>query len=292
MRVLIVGGTRFIGAHVARRLFEQGAEVVVLHRGQSHNPILPAVRHVLDPAAEYPVTSFPREVTATDWDAVIHMVLMGEVDARAAAAAFTGRTGRLVVVSSGDVYRAYGRLTGREPGSPDPTPLTEDAPKRSVLYPWRGREAEHGAFARDYEKILAEQAVSEAAGLPWTILRLPKVYGPEDNAEVGTVYGFASRPDWRWTYGHVDNVAAAITLGATHPRAPGRTYNIGEPHTPTMGERLSRLPRQAQPAPEPPSLDYRQDMVQDTGRIRAELGFREVVDEADAMAALAQAAVA
>ncbi len=285
-RVLIVGGTRFIGAHVARRMFEAGAGVTVFHRGTTDNPILPAVTHIRDASAEYPIADFPEAVRARDWDAVILMVTMGEADARAAVGCFAGRTGRLVLISSGDVYRAYGRLTGQEPGPPDPVPLTEDAPLRSVFYPYRAQAAALGAYARDYEKILAETVVREAA-LPATILRLPKVYGPEDNARLATVYGFASQPRWRWTHGHVENVAAAIALAATHPAAAGRIYNAGEAATPTMGERLARLPPHEGRGDAPP-FDYRQDMVVDTGRIRRELGYADPVDEDAAMRTLAE----
>ena len=116
-------------------------------------------------------------------------------------------------------------------------------------------------------------------------MRLPKVYGPEDNGDLATVYRFAQRPDWRWTHGHVDNVARAIVLAATHPAAPGHIYNVGEPATPTMGERLAALP--PRPAQPPPPFHFEQDMAVDTGRIRAELGFREIVDETEAMRRLA-----
>jgi nucleoside-diphosphate-sugar epimerase len=277
-RVLLIGGTRFIGAHAARRFFESGADVTVFHRGKSQSTILPVnLEHVRDASAEYPITRFPQALTTRGWDVVVHMVAMGEADARAAVDAFAGRAGRLVLISSGDVYRAYGRLTKHEPGEPDPVPLTEDAPLRSALYPYRAFAARMGAYAHDYEKILAEAAVRESA-LPHTILRLPKVYGPEDNADLATVYGFASQPQWRWTHGHVANVAQAIVLGATHPAAAGRIYNVGEALTPTMGERLARLPpREAKGAP--PPFDYRQDMAVDTSRIRAELGYADVVEE-------------
>jgi nucleoside-diphosphate-sugar epimerase len=278
-RILLIGGTRFIGAHAARRFALAGADVTVFHRGKSQNAILPArVEHVRDAAAEYPITRFPQALTARDWDVVVHMVAMGEEDARAAVAAFAGRTGRLVLISSGDVYRAYGRLTGHEPGPPDPVPLTEDAPLRRMLYPYRAHAGQMGAYARDYEKILAEAAV-RAGALSYTILRLPKVYGPEDNADLATVYGFAGQPQWRWTHGHVENVAHAIALSAMHPVAVGRIYNVGEAPTPTMGERLARLPVRAAPAKLPP-FDYRQDMAVDTSRIRTELGYGDVVDEA------------
>ncbi len=289
MRVLIVGGTRFIGAHTARQLTDAGADITVFHRGISENSILPNVRHICDPSAGYPILQFPEAVSATDWDVVIHMVMMGEADGRAVAA-FSGRAGRLVMISSGDVYRAYGRLTRYEPGEPDPVPLGEEAPLRGVLFPYRAQVARLGAYAHDYEKILAERAVRDIASLPSAILRLPKVYGPEDNADLATVYGFAAQPHWRWTHGHVENVAHAIVLAATHEAAPGRIYNVGEAHTPTMGERLAQLPSRAQPSQAPPPFDFRQSMICDTSRIRDELGYRELLNEADAMRVLAASA--
>lgn len=290
MRVLIIGGTRFIGAHTARRLTCAGHDVTVFHRGQTHNPILRAsvVEHLCDPSAEYPIIGFPEIIAKRDWDIVVHMVAMGEADAQAAVQTFAGRTGRFVLISSGDVYRAYGRLTGLEPGEPDAVPLTEDAPLRSVLHPYRAHAKALGAWAHDYEKILAERAAL-AAGLPAVVLRLPKVYGPEDNADLATVFGFMSQPDWRWTHGHVDNVAAAIVLTATHPSAANRIYNVGEAHTSTMGERLARLPPSTSSKP-PPAFDYRQSIFCDTSRIRNELGYIDVIDEAEAMQGLVASA--
>jgi len=289
VKVLVIGGTRFIGAHVVRRLHDLGTDITVFHRGTSTNPILPAVEHVRDPCAAYPITNFPTGLRR-DWDIVIHMVAMGHADAEAAVQTFEGRTKRLVLISSCDVYRAYGRLTRTEPGTPDSVPLREDAPLRTVLYPYRGMEKQLGAFAYDYDKTLVESAVQAARSLGWTILRLPKVYGPEDNGDLATVYGFAAVPDWRWTHAHVDNVAAAIVTAATHPQAGSEIFNVGEQQTPTMGERLARLPRRSAAAPEPPPFDYRQPLVLDTGKIRSALRYAEVIDEKLAMAELARAA--
>ncbi len=283
MRILVVGGTRFIGAHTVRALHATGAEITVLHRGRTDNPVLPPVEHIVDPSARYPIVAFP-DAVKRDFDVVVHMVAMGEADATAAVQAFAGRTGRLVLVSSCDVYRAYGRLTQSEPGEPEPVPLTEDAPLRTSRYPYRGMAAQIGDYADTYEKILAEEAVRGAAGAPdWTILRLPKVYGPEDNADLGTVYGFAAVPDWRWTHAHVENVAAAIATASLHPKARNRIFNIGEETTPTMGERLAVLPKRPGEVPEPPPFDFRQALVLDTSRGRRDLGVADVVDEAAAM---------
>jgi len=257
MRVLIIGGTRFIGAHAARAFHQRGLDVTVFHRGRTENRELPPVQHIRDAAAEYPVTRYPLSITSVDWELVVHMVLMGEADAQAATAAFQGRTGRFVMISSGDVYRAYGRLTRIEPGPPDPVPLSENAPLRHVLYPYKTQAEKVGPMANYYEKMLAERAIQQAGALPATILRLPKVYGQEDNGDLATVYGFAERPGWRWTHGHVANVAEAIVCAGLNPQAGGRIYNVGEVETPTMGERLAALPQSEQEPPKPPDLDYR-----------------------------------
>lgn len=282
MKILVIGGTRFIGAHAVRQLHASGAEVTVFHRGSSNHPSLPDIHHIRDVNATYPITRFP-DVVRRDWDVVVHMIAMGQADAEAAVAAFAGYAGRLVVVSSCDVYRAYGRLMKTEPGPPEPVPLTEQAALRDVLYPYRGMEAQIGAYAHDYDKILVEQAVQRAVDLDWTILRLPKVYGIEDNGDLATVYGFAAVPDWRWTHGHVENVAAAIKAAALHPHARNAIFNVGEAHTPTMGERLARLPPRSGATAEPPAFDYRQSLVLDTAAIRAALNEMDVVDEKTAM---------
>lgn len=285
MKTLIVGGTRFIGAHVARRLHAMGADVTAYHRGKSTNPVLPVIEHVLDPSAGWPITTFPDSLNR-DWDLVIHMVAMGQADAQAARQAFFGRAGRLVLISSCDVYRAYGRLMRTEPGDPEPVPLRADAPLRTVLHPYRGMEAQLGDWACDYDKVLAEAEIRGADNLDWTILRLPKVYGPEDNGDLATVYGFAAATDWRWTHGHVDNVAAAIVLTATHADATGGIFNVGEEQTPTMAERLAALPLRND-VQELPPFDFRQPLVLDTGAIRTRLGFSDVLDEREAMRDLA-----
>ena len=93
-------------------------------------------------------------------------------------AIFAGRAGRIVVLSSGDVYRAYGRFVGSEPGPLEPTPLNEDAPLRERLFPYRESAPSTEDLNYWYDKILVERAVLSRSELPGTVLRLPKVYGP------------------------------------------------------------------------------------------------------------------
>ena len=121
-----------------------------------------------------PVSRFPDELLLPEPDAVIHMIAMGEVDTRAAVEFFRGRTGRAVWISSGDVYRAYGRFLGIESGPVESGLLREDSPLRSALYPYRDAAKAPDDLANIYDKILVEGAALDGE-LPGTVLRLPKV---------------------------------------------------------------------------------------------------------------------
>jgi len=283
MNLLVIGGTRFIGAAVVRQLAEAGHAVTVYHRG-AHEGVLPAgVRHVHRPEAAMPIRSFPAELLTPAPDVTVHTIAMGEDDARAAVEFFRGRTARMVWISSGDVYLAYGRFTGSEPGPVLPGLLREDAPLRAVLYPYRDGAKSSDDIANIYEKILVERMAMSCSELPATVLRLPKVYGPGDNADLATVYGFREHPHWRWTHGYVENVAHAIVLAALSPAAVGRIYNVGEEHTPTTAQRLAHLPPSSLPSQQNSKFNFEQDIAYDTTRIREELGYQELVAEEEAM---------
>jgi nucleoside-diphosphate-sugar epimerase len=174
------------------------------------------------------------------------------------------------------VYRVYGVFTGIENGPVEEGSLTESSPLRSVLYPYRKQAQSPNDWVFSYDKILVERVVLADPTLASVALRLPKVYGPGENADLATVYSFRHRPLWRWTHGYVENVAHAIVLAALHPSAAG-IYNVGEEYTPTIAERLIRLPassvREASMA-----ANFDQDIVYDTTRIRVELGYSEPVD--------------
>lgn len=95
---------------------------------------------------------------------------------------------------------------------------------------------------------------------------------------------------WRWTRGYVEDVAAAVVTAATDERAASRIYNVGEPEALSMAQWVRRIalaagwegPVVGVPSGRlPPRLRTRlhtaQDIMADTSRLRAELGFREPV---------------
>lgn len=311
MRVLLIGGTSFIGPAVARELLADGNAVAVYHRGQTEDGAPEGVTHLhgdRDALAE----ARPALVAFAP-DVVVHMILMMEEQARSFVRALTGVAPRAVVISSQDVYRAFGRVLGIEAGPPEPTPITESAPLRERPYPHRGAEPRADddpmRWADDYDKIPVERVVMSAPDLPCAALRLPAVYGPGDRQH--RLYRFARRfadgrlvipldsaeAGWRWTHAYVDDVAHAIALAATNPRANGRIYNVGETYTPTVAERaraaaeaygwqgrIIALPTERMPQPLRADANTAQDLVADTARIRTELGYVERVPPGEAYA--------
>ena len=166
MRILIIGGTGFMGPRVVRLLHEQGHTVIVFHRGKTEADLPEDVQHIHCGDASNGVEliewrthflpHYANEFQRLAPDVVLDMTAVGEQDAQVVVDTFRGVTQRLVVISSGDVYRAYGRLLRTEPGPPDPVPLTEESPLREKLYPYRGetlRELDDPLRVRDfYEK--------------------------------------------------------------------------------------------------------------------------------------------
>jgi nucleoside-diphosphate-sugar epimerase len=246
-------------------------------------------------------------------DVVIHMILMEEAQARAFIQALSGVAQRAVVISSQDVYRAFGRLNGTEPGAPDVVPLSEDAPLRERPYPHRAEqpraEDDPMRWADTYDKIPAERVVMSAPTLPCAVLRLPAVYGPrdkqrrfhsvlkrmDDGREVIPLD--EAEADWRWTHGYVEDVAHAIALAALDARSAGRIYNVGEARALSLEERaravgaaagwrgrVVRLPAGRLPEALRLGVNSQQDLIADTSRIRTELGYREPTPPAEAYA--------
>ena len=306
MRILVIGGTGFSGPHVVRRLNELGHELLLYHRGQVEADLPDGIRHVhgdrwhLDGATEE-LTRFAPQI-------VLDMIPRNEQDAWAVVSLFKGIARRVVALSSQDVYRAYGRLIGIESGAVEPVPLTEDAPLRTMLYPYWKRSKRPHDPPNHYEKILAELIYMGDSELPGTVLRFPMVYGPRDRQH--RLFEYLKRMDdcrpavvleqgmanWRWTKGYVENVAVAVVLAVTDERATGQIYNVGEKETLSEAEWVRAIgvaagwsgevvivPEDCVPGHLVPDINTAQHLVVDTSRIREELGYTELVSRDEAL---------
>lgn len=306
MKVLILGGTRFIGVRVVRRLVERGHDVTVFHRGQTNSQLPSSVSHIFGDRSN--LSGFASEFARISPDVVLDMICYNEQEAEILMNTFRGIARRIVVGSSMDVYRAYGCLLGLEAAPPDPMPLREDSPLRESRFPYRGQAKSPEDMAFDYDKVPVERVVMSDPDLPGTVLRLPAVYGPGDHRAFehlkrmedgrSAILLEENHARWRWTRGYVDNVAAAMALAVTGDRAANRVYNIGEPDPLTESEWVSSiglaagwtgeivvLPKASLPEHLAAPYNFEHHLGADTGRIRQELGYAEQFTRADAMKA-------
>jgi len=306
MRILVLGGTKFVGPHVVRQLAARGAQITIFHRGATETELPGRVRHIHGDFASF--SEHLDELKRLSPEVVLDMPFREEDADRVKA--FAGVARRVVIISSQDVYRAFGRIWRTEPGPPDPVPLTEDSPLREKL----------SNAGLDYNKTPIETAIRRAVindpRLPATILRLPAIHGPGDDKH--RLFPYIKRMNdgrpailldeahagWRWARGYVENIAHAIALAVTDERdrlAAGRIYNVCDPRAFSEGEWVKEIARVngwqgevvALPAGSinaqlPPSLrrdmfDFTQQYEVDSTRIRRELGYSEIVPFAEAL---------
>jgi nucleoside-diphosphate-sugar epimerase len=239
MRVMVLGGTRFIGAAVVEELAANGHELLVVHRGEHEPADLPPVGpvdHLHADRQDLPHLRGP--VDEFDPEAVVDNCAYSAADAETALAA-VGDDVRLLVVSSMDVYRAFGAvLAGTET---DPLPVDETSPVRSERYPYRGRTLA-STDADTYEKLDVEAAYLAREA---TVCRLPMVYGERDHqrreepilrrVRAGRTRIPAGSGTWLWTRGYVHDVAAGIRLALESEACVAEVLNLGEARTWSMG---------------------------------------------------------
>lgn len=109
MRVVVLGGTRFVGRAVVAELVSAGHDVLLVHRGE-HEPMgLPHVPHLH--ADRRDLLSRAEDLRRFQPDGVVDVSAMTRGDAEIALAALPAGP-RLVVVSSMDVYRAFSSVCG------------------------------------------------------------------------------------------------------------------------------------------------------------------------------------
>ena len=309
MHILIIGGTRFMGPYIVKNLHAEGHQVTIFHRGQTKASLPEGTREILGNRDQ--LLQHTDIFKHLEPDVVLDMMATTEKQAQAFLSVFAGIARRAVVISSQDVYRAFGRVNGHEEGEIDLSPITEDAPLREHLYPYRGKAPRNADdplyWMDDYDKILVERIAMSSPELPATILRLPAVYGPLDFQH--RMFPYLKRMQdgrsiilleekearWRWTHGYVENVADAITLAITDERASGHIYNVGEPFALSLTKRVEQIAQAAHwhgrivalPAERVPEsirwgINADQHIIVDTNRLRKELGYSEHIDLTEA----------
>ena len=160
MRILVLGGTQFLGRHVVEAALARGHDVTLFNRGQTRPELFPGVERLVgdrdgDLAA----------LEAGSWDAVVDTSGYVPRLVRASAELLEPRAGRYLFVSSISVYADVSR-----PG------VDEDAPVAQL----EEETEEHRGPAYGALKALCEHAVQEVYGERATIVRPGLIVGPWD----------------------------------------------------------------------------------------------------------------
>ncbi len=169
MRILVIGGTRFIGYHLVWRFLQDGHEVTIFHRGLTPDDFGSAVKRIYGDRRQ--PQEFRSKLKGLEFDVVVDMIAYRGEESRQVVNILSGRVGHFIHISTGSVYivtRDY------------PCPLREEDFNREVV-PRPSAQDEwwvYGVNKRDCEVVLQEAfAVNQ---FPVTIFRLPIVMGERD----------------------------------------------------------------------------------------------------------------
>ena len=167
MKLLILGGTRFLGRHLAQQALDAGHQVTLMHRGRS-NP-------GLFPQAEHRIADRDGDLAALahgEWDSAIDTSAYFPRQVRSVAAALGSRVGQYQLVSTISVYAAF-NPAGTDEGSALQT-LTDPTVEAVTGETYGGLKALCEQAAQE------AQAAQAALGTRCLIARPGLLVGPHD----------------------------------------------------------------------------------------------------------------
>jgi len=161
MRILMIGGTRFIGRHVVEAALAAGHDVTIFHRGRTGRDLFPDVEHRLgDRDGDLSA------LADGEWDATVDTCAYVPRQVHELADVLGNRGGHHLLVSS---MSAYASPTG--PG------LTEDMPLAELDDP-TVEEVTNETYGG--LKVLCERAAVDRYGPRTLLVRPTYVVGPDD----------------------------------------------------------------------------------------------------------------
>ncbi len=163
MKLLVLGGTVFLGRHVVESALARGHEVSLFNRGQSNPGLFPDAEHLVGDR-----NGNLNALENREWDAVLDMCGYVPRIVRASAEALQG-SGRYVFISTISVY-----------ADPSKQGLTEE----DAVGTLEDRSTEEiGGGSYGPLKALCEDAVRDVFGDRALIIRPGLIVGPDDKTD-------------------------------------------------------------------------------------------------------------
>jgi len=161
VKLLVLGGTQFVGRHVVRAALERGHQVTTFTRGRTNPDLFPEVEAIRgDRDGDHGA------LRAGTWDAVVDTSAYKPRQAAAAADALKGWVGRYCLISTASVYAAFPDHGATEDAATHAPP---DDPEAAV------RPETYGPL-----KVGCERAIVESFGDEALVLRPGVLVGPHD----------------------------------------------------------------------------------------------------------------
>ena len=207
MRILIMGGTRFIGVYLTKALVEQGHEVVLFNRGNHPAPIA-GIRQIQGDRTQG--TQLQEKLAGESFDAIFDNNGRELSDTQPLVEIFKGKIQHFVYVSSAGVYLKSDQMPHREGDAVDP-------------------------HSRHQGKHHTEAYLAES-GIPWTSIRPTYIYGPQNYNDLEAWFFdriVRNRPIpipgnglYITQFGHIQDLATAMVAVLGNKNAVGKIYNV------------------------------------------------------------------
>lgn len=296
VRVLVTGGSGFVGGRLAARLAARGAEVIAIvrRRGEHEGLASPNIEQ-LEGCFDGPDTA-RRACEGVDFVVHAAAAIGGSLDearrvnalgtATLAAAARAAGCRRFLHISTISVYDWEAGLAV----------FDESAPLKTVEKPYPHSPAAspfYGLSKAEAERALAVEA---ERGLAVTVFRLGAVFGLHPTSSWSVLVPAKLRDGRLGPQGdgsgalpwcHIENIADALELALVNPVAVGKSYNLVDGHA-TMRDYFGEIERWFPEAPRvlATSQEAKPNFATlcSTESIRADLGYVPRRTFADAMA--------
>lgn len=247
MRVLIIGGSRFLGLNIVQRLAARGDQVTVVNRGQTATQ-LPEGVQCLQADIEQE-GALAAAVGGNAFDAVVHMIAMSASRAQVVMEALHGKMDHYVQCGSVGVYAPLHYV-----------PADEDHPTHPRQV---GPDSKYVGFSHKLAADETAQRLCADWGVPLTILRPSCIIGAGDvlldlwgarNPKCfqrivdGKVISLPNDGRALIQFGHVGDLADAFVSALDRPEKAG-IYNISSDYaitlnyyTQLLGDAIGREP--------------------------------------------------